>query len=287
MEKINLQVDYSCCKECGICLEECPQHHNLKGHNHVDHEYEFCDRCLHCYAVCPNNAIIAENAPVINSKLKVGSDEMLHHFMYRRSYRRFLDKPVDSKSIKKLIESTKYIPSGGNDHRLDITVLTSNEKREELLLAIIKYYSRIKKMLKNPLLQIVARQIGDKKVKETLRDPFYFKKILNHIEDIENKDDPVFYHAPVVFVFHTDRIMPTAQEDCILAAYNVVLMSETLGLGSCFVSLSQQAISNDKKCKEILSIPKSHRVETVVILGYPKRFYKRPSVRKDKKVKII
>jgi hypothetical protein len=136
------------------------------------------------------------------------------------------------------------------------------------------------------LLQIVAKQFGEKKVKETLRDPFYFKKILNHIEDIENKDDPVFYHAPAIFIFHTNRIMPTAKEDCILAAYNVVLVSETLGLGSCFVSLSQQAISNSNKCKKILSIPASHRVEAVVIVGHPKRFYKRPAVRNSKKVSI-
>ncbi len=91
----------------------------------------------------------------------------------------------------------------------------------------------------------------------------------------------------MVFIFHTDRIMPTAKEDCILAGYNVVLMSETLGLGSCFVSLSQQAITNDKSCKKILLIPKSHKVESIVIVGYPKRIYKRPALRKSKQVKYI
>jgi len=287
MERINLEVDYYRCKDCGICLEECPQHQNKIGHKHVDHDYEYCDRCLHCYAVCPQNAIIAENAPIIDSKIDIGSDVLLNYLMYRRSYRRFLDKPLTIDDIHKLLESTRYIPSGGNDHRLGITVLTSNEKREELLTAIIEYYSRIKRMLKNPLLQMIARQFGEKKVKETLKDPFYFKKILKHIEDIKNNDDPVFYHAPAIFIFHTDRTMPTAKEDCILAAYNIVLMSETLGLGSCFVSLSQQAITNDTKCKTILSIPASDRVEAVVIVGYPKRFYKRPALRKGKKVRIV
>lgn len=287
IEKVMLEVDYSRCKECGICLEECPQHQNKMGHNHVDHDYEYCDRCLHCYAVCPQNAIIVEGAPIVHPKLKIDSDDLLNHLMNRRSYRRFLDKPLSEGSIEKLIEATRYIPSGGNDHRLEITVLTSNEKRAELLSAIFEYYSRIKKLLKNPLLQIVAKQIGEKKIKETLKDPFYFKKILNHIEDIENKDDPVFYHAPAVFVFHTDRIMPTAKEDSILAAYNVVLISETLGLGSCFVSLSQQAVTNNKKCKDILSIPHSHRVEAVVVIGHPKRYYKRPAYREPKQVNFI
>jgi nitroreductase/NAD-dependent dihydropyrimidine dehydrogenase PreA subunit len=287
MEKIKLKIDYSRCKECGICLDECPQHQNKKGHKHVDHEYDLCDRCLHCYAVCPQNAIIVQDGPIAQPKLNIDSDKLLNHLMYRRSYRRFLNKPLTNESIEKLIESTRYIPSGGNDHRIEITVLNSNEKRDELLSAIIEYYKRIKKLLKNPVLQIIAKQIGEKKVKETLKDPFYFKKILNIIEDIENKDDPVFYHAPAIFIFHTNRIMPTAKEDCILAAYNVVLMSETLGLGSCFVSLSQQAIANDKKCKKILSIPASHFVDAVVTIGYPKRYYKRPAIRNTKNVRFI
>lgn len=137
------------------------------------------------------------------------------------------------------------------------------------------------------MLRFIGKQIGDAKVKATLKDPFYFKKILRIIEEIKNDDDAVFYHAPAVFFFHTDRIMPTAQEDCILSAYNVVLMAETLNLGSCFVSLSQQAVTNDKKCKDILSIPHSHRVEAVVVIGHPKRIYKRAAFREPKQVNFI
>ena len=287
MNYSQIKVDYSKCRDCGICADECPNHKKKNGHSHVDHDYEFCDRCLHCYAVCPTNAIVVNVQEQALKKIKVEPDSLTSLFMHRRSYRRFLDKPLSDINIEKLIKAATYIPSGGNDHRINITVLTAIEKRIELLSAIVEYYAHIKKLLKNPLLRIVAKQFGDAKVKATLKDPFYFKKILKHIEDIKNIDDPVFYHAPSVFIFHTDRIMPTAKEDCILSAYNVVLMSETLGLGSCFVSLSQQAITNSKKCKNILSIPKSHRVEAVVIVGHPKRIYKRPASRKPKHVNFI
>jgi ferredoxin len=130
MERVDLKVDYTRCKECGICLEECPQHKNRNSHNHVDHDYEYCDRCLHCYAVCPHNAIIVDDVPKNDQSSELCADELLNHLMCRRSYRRFLIKPVTNESIEKLIESTKYIPSGGNDHRLEITVLTSTKKRE-------------------------------------------------------------------------------------------------------------------------------------------------------------
>ena len=69
------------------------------------------------------------------------------------------------------------------DHRINITVQTSREKRLELLSEIYDYYIRIKKLLKNSLLRIIARQIGDAKVKATLNDPFYFnpKSVLENL----------------------------------------------------------------------------------------------------------
>ena len=64
-------------------------------------------------------------------------------------------------------------------------------------------------------------------------------------------------------------------------------MAEAIGVGSCFVSLSQQAVTNDKRCKDILSIPHSHRVESVVVFGYPIRNYKRPAIRSPKDINYV
>jgi len=282
-----VKVDYSRCKECGICLDECPQHQNKTGHSHVDHDFEYCDRCLHCYAVCPEHAITVNGEMHDNKREIADSHSMLSLLAHRRSYRRFQKQSPGEKEIEKLTRAATYIPSGGNDHRFDITLLRSEHKRNELVSAIYAYYTRIGNLLKNPLLRILARVAGDAKVKATLRDPFYFKKILRMIEDIKNQDDFIFYHAPLIFFFHTDRIMPTAKEDCVLSAYNVILMAEALDMGSCFVSLSQQAVTNDKRCKKILSIPPSHRVEAVVIVGYPKRLYKRPAMRTSKNIHFV
>lgn len=280
-------VNLERCKNCGQCVEECPNHNKKDGAMHVDHNNQNCDKCLHCYAICPNSAINVVGKDQIHLSKKLHANDLLSHLMMRRSYRSFKDKPLSDKDIKLLAEAATYIPSGGNDHRLSITVLTNKDKRKELLSAINNYYSRILKLLKNPVLRLVAKRIGDSKVKATLNDQLYYYRILNILENLNNPDDPVFYNAPAIFFFHTDRIMPTASEDCLLSAYNLVLFSETVGLGSCFVSLSQQAVTNSKYCKKILSIPASHRVEAVVVVGYPKRLYKRPAIRNIKSVNII
>lgn len=287
MDAPALSIDYALCKECGICTGECPHHRVKSGHSHVDHNFEFCDRCLHCYAVCPEHAIVPEGEGVIPDRRNLDPDTLLAYLMYRRSYRRFTNERLSEEALDCLLNAARYMPSGGNDHRLHITLLTSPEKRAELLEAIHAYYKGIVRLLKNPLLRVIAKRVGDPKVKATLNDPFNYKKILYAIGQMDGDDDAVFYNAPAVFFFHTDRIMPTAREDCLLSAYNVVLMSETLGLGSCLVSLSQQAVTNSKNCKKILAIPSSHRVESVVVVGRPRRMYLRPAVRSPKPVTII
>ncbi len=287
MEKIIPKIDYSRCTDCGICAAECVHHQRKHPRSHVDHAYEFCDGCLHCYGICPNNAISINGKTPINHQDNFEPDKLISLFKNRRSYRRFTREPVADADLKVLLEAAGYIPSGGNDHRFQITVLTSDTIRTKLLSAIHDYYQQIRKILKNPAAKLLGKWMGDPKVRATLRDPANLKKILHAIELIDGEDDVVFYNAPAVLFFHTDRIMPTAHEDCILSAYNVVLQAETLGLGTCFVSLSQQAVTNDQKCKKILSLPPSHYVYAVLVLGYPQRKYQRPVFRAPKHVEYI
>jgi nitroreductase len=82
-------------------------------------------------------------------------------------------------------------------------------------------------------------------------------------------EDPVFYRAPVVIFVHSRCLIPTPREDCILAAYNIVLAAETMGLGSCFVSLAQNAINSSRGLKRILGMEARDQVYAVVVLGYP------------------
>ena len=168
MNNVKLTIDYSLCKECGICVIECPHHKNKSGHSHVDHGYEFCDLCMHCYAICPEHAVSTEGDGNLPMQINIMPDSLLAHFMYRRSYRRFTKKPISKEILSQLLNAARFIPSGGNDHRFQITVLNSGEKRRELLSAIKKYYNKILRLMKNPILHFLAKWIGNEKVKATL-----------------------------------------------------------------------------------------------------------------------
>ena len=51
-----LTVDPALCRACGACVAECVHHLVVPGGKHVDPANPQCERCLHCYAVCPPSA---------------------------------------------------------------------------------------------------------------------------------------------------------------------------------------------------------------------------------------
>jgi len=62
----------------------------------------------------------------------------------------------------------------------------------------------------------------------------------------------------------------------------IVLMAQTLGLGSCFVSLAQNAINASRTCRKILNMSPADRIHAVVVLGYPAVQFHRAIPRESK-----
>ena len=62
-------------------------------------------------------------------------------------------------------------------------------------------------------------------------------------------------------------------EDCSIASIFIHLTAESIGLGSCWVQIRDR-VCNDSMTskdyvKEVLSIPRAMRVESIIALGYP------------------
>jgi hypothetical protein len=62
-------------------------------------------------------------------------------------------------------------------------------------------------------------------------------------------------------------------EDCSIASIIPQLIGQTLGLGYCWIQirrrLSGTGKSSEEYAKEVLSLPKSLRVESIIAFGYP------------------
>lgn len=281
-----IAIDEEKCIQCRLCAIECPANTIAADQIHSDPHAEFCDRCFHCYAICPQHAIQVKGVEeeIIPEERQIEYQDLLMHLKRRRSHRNFKRLPVSNDVLGMLTESAKFSPTGGNAQELSITIINDMDTRKELESAIVHYYDQLIRLLRNPVIGFVMKFSGDAKVRETARDPGFFIKIEKIYREMKTGVSNIFWDAPVVMLFHTTRLLPTAFEDCILAASNVVLAATSLQLGSCFVSLSQQAINSTKKIKQLLGIPSSDQVHAVLVLGYPAVRYRRVVPRDDKNI---
>ena len=281
-----IKVDLDKCIQCRLCAIECPSRTASRHEIRANQASPHCDKCFHCYAICPEHAIqiagVQEELVIGNPKLDYHT--LLHFLKQRRSIRKFNQKPVSDQFLNQLADAAKYSPTGGNAQEFSITTINNQETRIELENAIINYYDRIIRMLRFPIVRLFMKLFGDAKVKETAKDKEFFIKIEEIYSRMKKGEKNIFYDAPAVMLFHTSRLLPTALEDCILGAYNVALAAVSLGLGSCFVSLSQQAISSSRSIKKELGLPSSDQVHAVLVLGFPAVKYRRIPPRKEKNI---
>jgi nitroreductase/NAD-dependent dihydropyrimidine dehydrogenase PreA subunit len=277
-----ITVDETLCRQCGACVQECSRHISLTGQSgsHVDHTDPLCGSCLHCYAVCPTGAVTLPTGyePFDDdpARLETVTPETLEYFLaFRRSTRRFKQTSVPRELIERVVQAGRYIPSGGNRHAYEFTVLTDDGVKQQLLEIFAAYYERIRKLMSNKLLVSLVTPFLSPYKRAFMSDPDYGTRMKDVLDRFHRGDDPVFYRAPVVIILHTTAMIPTPQEDCLLAGYNMVMTAQTLGLGTCFVSLAQKGISGNEEAKELLGIDPKAAVTAVVLMGYPEITYHR------------
>ncbi len=271
---IEFYIDHESCISCGKCIKECGMHVQIQNCSHVEPDNPECSRCLHCYTVCPDNAIrlkAADSSAGLDPQLMHAiTDENLSSFLaYRRSIRSYQKRSIEDGILEKLIDMARYIPSGGNAHSYEFTVLKSDVTQKRIKEELHKIYKFRDQLLNNPVLRNVAKPFVNKQMREFLKSKTYRSRMKELLSRISEGDDPFFHHSPAIIIIHSKDQIPTPKEDAILAGYNICLVAQTLGLGTCFVTLAQNAFNSSRKCKEILNLAEEDNVYAVVTLGYP------------------
>ena len=288
-----LTVDTALCRECGSCITACTLHWVAPCSRalapktkHVDPTRPDCLRCLHCYAVCPTGAIQLSSKYVLLAEAdawrNVRPEAMESLLAVRRSTRRFQQRPVPRDLIKRVVAAGCHIPSGGNRHAYEFTVLTDPAVRQALLAEFSRYYGRIRKLMEYSVLLKVAGPFLSPYERAFLSDPDYGQRMKELLDRFQAGDDPVFYRAPAAIIIHTRELIPTPQEDSILAGFAMALVAQTLSLGTCFVSLAHKGLSASRHCKELVGIAPQDHIHAVLLLGYPDVSYRRPVPKPEK-----
>jgi nitroreductase/NAD-dependent dihydropyrimidine dehydrogenase PreA subunit len=287
-----LTIDTALCKECGACVTECVQHlaKPKDGQlNHVDHTDPHCERCLHCYSVCPTGAIqLPETYTPLAGRAdawrEITPQALEGLLAFRRSTRRFKPEPVSEDLIAQVVSAGRYVPSGGNRHAYQFTVLTDPGVKQALLDEFADYYGRLRKLMSSAVVKTLASPFLDPYKRAFINDPEYGRRMKDILERFHSGGDPVFYQAPAVIIIHNPAIIPTPREDSILAGFAMILTAQTLGLGTSFVSMAQKGLNNNDQCKALVGIPPEHEIHAVILLGYADVTYQRPAPKPEKPI---
>jgi len=158
--------------------------------------------------------------------------------MQRRSVRNFEDKDIPENIVDKLLDSIINAPTGGNIQPVSVILVKESERRRELA-------------------QIVGNQPWVAKAPLSMIFCIDFLRIKKWAElsDTEFKGEKAL--SPFLIAF----------ADIMCAAQNVVILAETLGLGSVYIGTILTGI---ERARDYFLIPDYVLPVMVLSLGYPK-----------------
>jgi len=289
----SITIDRDRCNLCGICIDACVRR-ILKEENEaiVVTDPTQCLLCGHCKAVCPVDAPQLE--AYRNSEfIEVPSgedipdpDKLLAFFRSRRSIRRYRAQPVEREKIEMIIEAARFAPTGGNRQHIEHVVVQSKDKLIEIRdIAIDVLADQAERIFR----AIEKNRAQEGMLPESLQMALLYMESWRQLARLRNEGtDWLFYDAPALIVSHMLPLGNTSEVvDAGLSSMQMVLMAETLGLGTCFCGLLIFAAETEPRIKEILQIPREHIAPVSFLLGYPDIKYLRLVSRRRARVQWL
>ncbi len=248
-----LGINLEKCSNCQACIRDCPTSNFSMDETQdlVIFASSNCIYCGHCISVCPESAIrykdmndeVLEFEGTQDSSAFISYEAMNKLFRAKRSIRQYKNEKVPEESIRKVINSMRYAPTGGNMRNIKCLILSSREKINQLTDSIIG----------------VLESSDTRTVFKSYREIGY---------------DPIFYNAPQVLIIYSKN--PYDTRNSTIAMTYGMLSAETLGLGSCWIGYAHGILSEYPQIRT-----KFTGIETYVLgvmtIGYPAvKYYRAP-----------
>lgn len=262
------------CNLCMRCVLDCASGvwKNIDGTPTMTNQ-DLCNRCSHCLAVCPKNAI--ENDFLKTAQVRRVTRKLIDPAVYkeialsRRSIRHYKDKPVDPEILKDIINVTRYSPTASNSQHVSYIVITDpnilKEISEMVFSTAVSFYkystTRSGKILfKGLKFSASAHAMLEK----------YIEPMAYYIELKDSGRDLILHHAPALVLLHGPSMSFFGADNCNIAAANMTNYAHSLGLGSCHIGFVTLLSRFNKKLCRLIDLPKGRKVYASLVLGYPK-----------------
>jgi len=251
-----------------------------------------CILCGHCKAICPTDAPKFSNLSENEFELTPNIEEMpnpssfLRFLRRRRSQRIYSSKPVEIEKLKMIIEAGRFAPTGGNRQGCEYIVVTGRKILDRVCTLTIQTLQEQGKLVKEALDRYHRSKVPLPEEYITMQ---HYPSLVDRIaEKWKEGVDQLLYHAPVLILVHMKQgITTTPQVDASLSAMHMILMAETLGLGTCINGFLFFALHHSGELREVLEIPSDHQVHVAFTVGYSDVEFLRLVARNPAKIKWI
>ncbi len=286
----NIVIDEAKCTNCGLCAQVCFLNYQpADGKMKVLEKPLLCAACGHCVAVCPADAIRHPNVNAadcepLDEANRPSYEQFMGFLKMRRSRREFLGQEVPREVIDKLLAAAVQAPDGLNRQNVCYTVITDRQLMKQLTERITHQIAQLCRLVSNPIGRAVFRLLRP----STYRELEFFLPLMEQVSDGRYSDlDLVAYNAPCCIVVHTSRDDVCGAEDSVFAAANIQYAAETLGLGTCCIGFITGPVNADRNLKKLVGLPPDHKVQTCLIVGYPKLKYARSAPKAQANVRWV
>ncbi len=192
-------------------------------------------------------------------------NEVIKNIMHRRAIRSFETRQIEESALQQILQAGLYAPSAGGRQGVLLVVCQDKEINERL--------GKIKRSNSNPKMATATSYVSR--------------------EQPSIADDPnlrnAFYDAPTVITMFAPKNFLFSAEDCAVAAENMMLAADSLGIGSCYIGAGWTAFA-DSYGQEILrrwGIRTDYYAVMQLLLGYPREGDNHPTPKPRKDNRII
>lgn len=192
-------------------------------------------------------------------------NEVMKTILHRRAIRRFAPRQLEESALQQILEAGLYAPSAGGRQGVIFAVCQNKEVNERL--------GKIKRANSAPKMATATSYVS-KEQPSIVDDP----KLTN-----------AFYDAPTVITMFAPKNFLFSAEDCAVAAENMMLIADTLGIGSCYIGQGWTAFA-DPYGQEILrrwNIRTDYYAVMQLLLGYPREGDQHPTPKPRREGRIL
>lgn len=272
---MRLTVNPDLCTLCGLCLTACPADMIREKEGRIKIGRVMCIECGHCVSLCPEGAIMVEEGDGfrIPEDLPVTPDALRALLLRRRSTRRYQPRPVPREILEQMLDVARWTPTAANCQCQAFTVITDPARRDALAAQVADFYRLYADILADR--EHTAQRLAGLGLDPAFgMHPHMQAAVPAFVKNVAAGRDRLFFSAPAVFIVHADVNEVLPETACAFATMLLVLMGETLGLGTCITAYASEALRARPDLRTDLGLPDSHQVYYVLTVGYPAEDYR-------------